>query len=286
MTRAHHNKCERCSKECKTKPGLMQHKKACKVIPPNLDIDIDLPDMRDEDFNDTEHPSNGHASANNNSNNCNSDRCKKSIDTLQKQTIAAKKRTAQRILENNNLKRQIKEIIKLKNNTNIILKKMQNIPTKSDLKKFEDELFLKLIQYFGMSSTNTTQDNVTNETNDIAQEEIENNTEETEGAVVPQTENNNDPTDPEVVDISSEHEEEHGESEASESDEIEDSERVENQRPIKCEKCNADILCDDNLRAHNETVHPPRELNRTECTSCGFKAENKQDLRRHIKQII
>ena len=122
----------------------MQHKKSCKVIPQNLDIDIDLPDMRDEDFNDTDQPSDGNASANNDSDNCNSDRCKKTIDTLQKQTIAAKKRTAQRILENNNLKRQIKEIIKLKNNTNIILKKMQNIPTKSDLNIFEDELFLNL----------------------------------------------------------------------------------------------------------------------------------------------
>ena len=145
--------------------------------------------------------------------------------------------------------------------------------------EFENEI----IQCFGNSSTNSTQDNATINTNGLTPEENVNNTEETEGAVVPQTENNNDPTDPEVVDISSEHEEEHGESEASESDEIEDSERVENQRTIKCEKCNTDILCDDNLRAHNETVHPPRELNRTECTSCGFKAEDKQDLRRHIQ---
>ena len=32
----------------------MQHKKVCKVIPPDLDINLDLPDWRDEGFNDTD----------------------------------------------------------------------------------------------------------------------------------------------------------------------------------------------------------------------------------------
>ena len=101
---------------------------------------------------------------------------------------------------------------------------MKKIPMKSDLYEFEKELYSKIIQYLGNSSTNSTQDNATNDKNGSSPEENVNNTEETEGAVVPQTENNNDPTDLEVVDISSDYEEEHGESEASESEEIEDSE--------------------------------------------------------------
>ena len=82
----------------------MQHKKACKVLPPNLDINLDLPELRDEGFNDTDQAPEGNASVNIDSNNCNLDGCEKLKLKLKKQRTAAQEKTTQLILENINFK--------------------------------------------------------------------------------------------------------------------------------------------------------------------------------------
>ena len=84
-------KCERCSKEWKSKRTLTQHKKTCKVIPPVSDTDLAMLDFTDDDFNDTDLSST----------NCNSDECKETKYRLKKKPTPANKRAAEHILHRN-----------------------------------------------------------------------------------------------------------------------------------------------------------------------------------------
>ena len=121
-------------------------------------------DFTDDDFNDTDLSSTD----------CNSDKCKKTKDRLQKRATAANKRAAELILEINKLKNRFRELTEMETTQlkfDQILENMKKIPMKSDLHEFGNELFSKIIQYFGNSSTNSTQDNATNETNGSTPEE-------------------------------------------------------------------------------------------------------------------
>ena len=126
--------CNSCSRVFKTKRGVNLHKPYCENKQEELDKSLDLSEMTEEDFNETEETSD--SLAKDGEHKCKSDECKKSKEALRQRATTYSKKCALLKQEIRRLKRQTPKVNENENTANEPFKLEQilpNIPLKSDL---------------------------------------------------------------------------------------------------------------------------------------------------------